>query len=195
MDFLIFDFETLSNIPSSAPIISWGAIAGNWKDENTIESLRETGFYRDVDAIEQITKYGLETTKDTIDWWSKQGDEAKKVLNSKNKESLPKVINDFNKWCTDVGVTHQTKVYIRAPHFDYVIYENLLKVTGKNVYYPFSHWKIRDTRSIIDVIYNVNNGYVPNFRATLKDLNLYEHNAIDDCIKEYLQLVDYFKSL
>ena len=195
MDFLIFDFETLSNIPSSAPIISWGAIAGNWKDDNTIESLRETGFYRDVDAIEQITEYGLETTKDTIEWWSKQGDEAKKVLNSKNKKPLATVIDDFNDWCTEMGVTHQTKVYIRAPHFDYVIYENLLKVTGKNKYLPFSHWKIRDTRSIIDTIYGVNNGYVPNFRNTLKDLNLFEHNAIDDCIKEFLQLKDYFESL
>ena len=48
-DFLIFDFETLSNIPATAPVISLGAIAGKWKDCNTKEELRQSGFYRNID--------------------------------------------------------------------------------------------------------------------------------------------------
>lgn len=192
-DFLIFDFETLSSKASEAPIISMGAIAGNWKDMDTIETLRESGFYRNVDAIEQISKYGLKTTKETLAWWEKQGENAKKVLQAKDKVSLEQCMNDFAKWCTERKVTHQnTMVYIRAPHFDFTIYENLLDKLDI-IYRPFSHWKVRDTRTFVDIAYGQTNGYIPGFKASMDSLGLTEHNALDDCIKEYLQLKDYYQ--
>jgi hypothetical protein len=193
-EFLIFDFETLSSKPSEAPIISMGAIAGRWEYMDTVESLRLSGFYRNVDAMQQIKELGLKTNTDTLIWWSRQGDEAKKVLNAKDKISLKETLVQFNAWCTSMQVTHNTTVFIRAPHFDYTIYENLLEKVGMDIYRPFSHWKVRDTRSLIDILYNVDRGYVPGFKAVMSELNLIEHNALDDTIKEYWQLKDYYQS-
>lgn len=192
--FLIFDFETLSSKASEAPIISMGAIAGRWENMDTVESLRKSGFYRNVDAIEQISKYGLKTNEDTLRWWESQGDEAKKVLKATDKVSLAQCMEDFNAWCVDMGVNHnETMIYIRAPHFDYTIYENLMDKLGYSIWRPFSHWKVRDTRTFIDVAYGQTRGYIPGFKQVMDTMGLTEHNALDDCIKEYLQLKDYFQ--
>lgn len=194
--FLIFDFETLSSKPSEAPIISMGAIAGRWENMDTVQTLRKSGFYRNVDGIQQIIDYpSLKANSETIDWWSKQGDEAKKVLNAKDKISLKDTILQFNDWCSAMKVTHKTTVFIRAPHFDYTIYENLVDKVGLGTYRPFSHWKVRDTRSIIDILYQTDRGYIPGFKEVIKELDLTEHNALDDTIKDYWQLKDYYQDI
>ena len=192
VDFLFFDFETLSNIPAEAPIISFGAIAGNWSDEHTVESLRETGFYRNVEPLEQVTQLGLLPNPETITWWANQGESAQAVLKA-SKIPLRDTIEQFNEWCSKIGVTHKTTVYIRAPHFDYTIYENLLRKLNMDVYRPFSHWKVRDIRTAIDFIYGVDRGYPPNYKQVEADLNLTKHNAMDDTILDYMLMKDWFK--
>ena len=81
-DFLFFDFETLSNKPLTAPIISMGAIAGNWGD--SVEQLKETGFYCNVRTEEQM-ELGLKPNKETLKWWLSQGPDAQKVIGAKDK--------------------------------------------------------------------------------------------------------------
>ena len=192
MDFMIFDFETLSNITTEAPIISWGAIAGTWDKEYSVDELRESGFYRNVDAIHQCETYGLKANQETLKWWASQGEEAKRVLKATDKISIEKCIAEFNKWCSDVGVDTKTQVWIRAPHFDMTIYENLLRLTGKSIYRPFMHWNVRDTRTACDIIYANRRGYMPGNKEKFLELGLVEHNALDDCIKEYVQLYPWF---
>ena len=172
-DFLIFDFETLSNIPNNAPVISIGAVAGKWKDNDTVETLRQSGFYRNIDAIHQVKDLGLSPSDSTVKWWSEQGTEAQKVLKATDKISIEQTIHEFNEWCTENKVTHNTLVWLRAPHFDYVIYDNLVKKTGLNTYEPFSHWKVRDTRTACDMIYSTNRGYPPNYKQLEKDYGIH----------------------
>lgn len=190
--FLIFDFETLSNIPLQAPIISLGAVSGNFGD--SISDLRETGFYCNIKTKEQ-TDLGLQPNKETVKWWFSQGPEAQAVLNAKDKISVSDALQNFATWCKSVGVDKNTKTFIRAPHFDMTIYENILfKLYGK-IDYPFNHWKIRDTRTAIDIMYDVDNGYAPNAKELIKEAGLVEHNAIDDCLKDYLQLNQYYEAI
>ena len=192
-DFLIFDFETLSNIPATAPVISLGAIAGKWKDCNTKEELRQSGFYRNIDSIHQVKDLGLEPSISTMQWWASQGDEAKAVLKATDKISIEQTIHEFNSWCGDNGVNNNTLVWLRAPHFDFVIYSNLVQRTGLSTYEPFSHWKIRDTRTACDLIYSTNRGYPPNYKELEKEYDITKHNALDDCIFEYMLLKDWFQ--
>ena len=192
-DFLIFDFETLSNIPNNAPVISIGAVAGKGKDNDTVETLRQSGFYRNIDAIHQVKDLGLSPSDSTVKWWSEQGTEAQKVLKAADKISIEQTIHEFNEWCTENKVTHNTLVWLRAPHFDYVIYDNLVKKTGLNTYEPFSHWKVRDTRTACDMIYSTNRGYPPNYKQLEKDYGITKHNALDDCIFEYMLMKDWFQ--
>lgn len=193
--FLIFDFETLSTNIFDAPILSLGAIAGKWTD--TPDKLREFGFYRTVKTDEQLA-LGLKPSKHTLNWWLSQKGAAKDVITCKKKIPVQQVLDEFNAWCSGVNILKDTPVYIRAPHFDFPILLNLYKrVYGDKLadkLIPFSHWKIRDTRSVIDLLYDVNNGYMPNREQYFAEHGIVEHNALDDCIKEFLQLKPYFES-
>lgn len=192
MDFLIFDFETLSNNVFEAPIISWGAIAGNWDTEYTVDQFRSTGFYRNVDPIHQCKDLGLSASSDTLKWWSEQGEEAQKVLKATDKISIEQCIEEFNEWCSNSGIGPKTQVWIRAPHFDIAIYENIMNKTGNTIYRPFVHWNIRDTRTACDIIYANRRGYMPGNKEKFLELGLVEHNALDDCIKEWVQLFPWY---
>lgn len=193
-DFLIFDFETVSNIPAEAPIISMGAIAGNWG--NSVKELRYTGFYRVVSIKEQL-ELGLKPNAETIRWWSKQSQEAQEIFKAKNKVTVYQCFEDFHKWCLDIGVTDKTKTFIRAPHFDIVIYNNVMsKIHNSHKFpIPYNHWKVRDIRTALDIMYDVNNGYAPNKEELMSEHNLISHNALEDCLRDYLQLNQYFEAM
>lgn len=190
-DFIIFDFESLSHIPEEAPILSMGAITGNWKDSP--EKLRKTGFYRAINTSNQL-KYGLKPSVETIKWWESQSESAKHIFSDPNKVDIEVALNEFDIWCKSNDVTHDTPVWIRAPHYDWTILSSLyLKVLNKDAYHiPISHWKVRDVRTFCDVAYNVKNGYAPNRDQLFASVNIIEHHALDDCIKEYLQLNQFY---
>lgn len=192
MDFVFIDFETLSNIAPVAPIISMGAIVGNWDKKLTVDELRATGFYRNVNPIRQIKEYGLKTNPETLDWWAKQGAEARKVLAAKDKIEVEDCLDQFTEWCLKSGVDKNTQVFIRASHFDWVIYENLMRLTNRDSFYPLSHWNVRDVRTICDIVYQNKRGYMPGSKDTFVSLGLTEHNALDDCIKDYIQVVPWY---
>ena len=194
-DFLIFDYETLSNKPLSAPVISFGAIMGNWEDIHldsreetlaTIKRLESQSLYQTIKTKSQVEKYGLVVSAETVRWWSQQGDFAKQMLEDKDKISVEDHCQHFIDWCIERGLTQKTMVYIRAPHFDFTIMDNIFSKVGLPI--PFNTFKIRDVRSIIDAVYGTTNGYIPNFKETLVDLNLHEHFAVHDAIKDLLQL-------
>ena len=194
-DFLIFDYETLSNKPLSAPVISFGAIIGNWEDIHldsreevlaTIKRLESQSLYQTIKTKSQVEKYGLVVNAETVRWWSQQGDFAKQMLEAKDKIDVEDHCQHFVDWCIARGLTQKTMVYIRAPHFDFTIMDNIFSKVGLPI--PFNTFKVRDVRSIIDAVYGTTNGYIPNFKETLVDLDLHEHFAVHDAIKDLIQL-------
>lgn len=192
MDFVFLDFETLNNIAPVAPVISMGAICGNWDKEISVDTLRETGFYRNVSATRQVAELGLRPSKDTMDWWAKQGTEAQKVLKATDKVEIEDCLDAFTKWCIDSGCDRNTQIFIRASHFDWVIYENLMRLTNKDGFYPLSHWNVRDVRTVCDIVYQNKRGYMPGSKEKFAELGLTEHNALDDCIKDYIQVAPWY---
>ena len=187
-DFLVLDYETLSNKPLSAPVISLGAIIGNWEDVagDKIRELEEDAFYCTIKAKRQVEVYGLKVSAETVRWWSEQNEFAQDMLKSNDKVEVEDHCRMFVDWCISKGITQKTMTYVRAPQFDYTIMANIFDKC--NVPIPFNEWKIRDVRSIIDATFGTDNGYVPGFRETLADKNLVEHYAVHDTIKDLLQL-------
>ena len=188
-DFMIFDFETLSHDPSNCIVASFGAIAGKWSD--SVSHLRDTGFYRIIDIKDQL-QYGRSTSESVLKWWKSQPPEVQSILHAKDKHLISDVLGDFSNWCQDQGVDSSTTVWIRAPHFDFVIIDNLYKQVLKTDTLPFSHWKVRDTRTACDILYKARNGYAPNTQSVFDRESIIQHNALEDCLKEFLQLRPYF---
>ena len=191
-DLLVFDYETMSNNALNAAVVSLGAVICNWEDIDvddaldTVERLEKDGFYCNIKLQGQYEKYGLECNPETIRWWSKQGDFAKEMLQSKDKVTVEQHCQMFIDFCISKGLTQKTAVYIRAPHFDFTIMQNVFERVGFPL--PFNHFKVRDVRTAIDIVYGTDNGYVPGFREELPRLGLTEHYALHDCLKDLLQL-------
>lgn len=185
---LIFDYETLSNVPYNCAVVSFASICCDWADvrADNISGLRSRGFYQVFDTVEQVKELGYETNPETMRWWSEQSAAARMVFKDPNKVSVSRHLPDFTRYCIDSGMNQKTTILIRAPHFDFPIIDNIARKTGYPL--PFNHWKVRDVRTIVDTALGTNNGYVPGFKDTIKDLGMHEHNALDDCIKDLLQV-------
>jgi len=187
-DVLIFDFETLSGLARTAPIISMGAIACDWEEVSiaNFENLMAKGYYRTFKSKRQIIEYGAKPSQSTLDWWAQQSDEAKKVFSDPNKIEIEELPTTFNFYCRDNDVTDKTTVLVRAPHFDFTILEFHYSNLGADI--PFNHWKIRDVRSIVDACCGTENGYIPGFKAFMEKKGIVAHNALADCFKDLLQV-------
>lgn len=194
-EILIFDYETLSNNPRKAAVISFAAILCRYDDidlddlQGAVERLSGLAHYVTIDPVEQIKNLDLETSESTLEWWSKQSGYAQEMLKSKDKVSVYDHCRLFTEYCIEKGIHQKVITWNRAPQFDSTILENLFEKCGYPM--PYNFWKVRDIRTAIDVIFGEESeyrGYIPNFRDSLSELNLVEHYAVHDCIKDLIQL-------
>lgn len=187
-DWLIFDFETLSDTPWDATVLSLAYIAGNWTDLkldmdiNTLLNSGEELFFK----VKGQEEYGRKPSAGTIDWWKKQTQEAQdRVFKNPNKIELLEMADKFDNYCKRMGVNKDTKVFLRGPDFDHTIMATLYKQFGRPV--PYNHWNLRDIRTVLDVI--VGNSYIFKFKEyTSAKYNLIAHDALHDCVRDIMQV-------
>jgi hypothetical protein len=172
MKALIYDYETLSNKPTEAPVLTMALY--RFDSERFIDNpytldeiVRDAKFFK-FNAREQIEKFDRKPNKDTIKWWM-------------NK---PKPVQDsqFKPLATDISITNLVDIFFdnyvkddlvftRGNTFDPVITEAVLSVIDKDfTAHPF--WVIRDTRSYIEgMAYgnNINNSFMPDGVGDITD--------------------------
>lgn len=187
-DWLIFDFETLSDRPWDATVLSVAYIAGNWSDialDTDVDKLIESGEELFFKAKNQ-GDYGRSPTQGTIDWWKKQSAEAQdRVFKNPNKIDLSEIVDKFSAYCKRVGVNKDTKVFLRGPDFDHTIMATIFAGFEKPL--PYNHWNLRDVRTILDVI--VGNSYIYKFNEyTSAKYGLIAHDALHDCARDIMQV-------
>lgn len=187
-DWLIFDFETLSDTPWDGTVLSVAYIAGKWEDltlDTDIDKLVSSGeelFFK----VKSQTEYGRKPTQGTIDWWKKQPQEAQdRVFKNPNKIDLSELIPKFNEYCRKKGVNKDTKVMLRGPDFDHTIMASIYKHFDNTL--PYNHWNLRDVRTILDVI--VGSSYIYKFNDYCSEkYGLIAHDALHDCARDILQV-------
>lgn len=187
-DWLIFDFETLSDEPWDATVLSLAYIAGDWADlelDTDVDKLIGSGeelFFK----LKSQTEYNRKPTQGTIDWWKKQSQEAQdRVFKNPNKIDLADMLDKFDAYCKRMGVTKDTKVFLRGPDFDHTIMVTIYKHFNRNV--PYNHWNLRDVRTVLDVI--VGNAYIFKFKEYCEaKYSLVAHDALHDCARDILQV-------
>lgn len=186
---LIYDYETLSDKSRIATVVSLSVIACDWEDVNVsnINNLKENALKLHFGSKQQVTEFGSHISKETLAWWKTQSAEAQAALNNPDKMSITLLPELFSGYCKENNVTKDTLVLIRAPHFDHVITEFWYD-TLEHTPYPYSHWRIRDVRSIIDTAFGTDTGYIRGFKETVAEYGLIGHNSTDDCIRDLLQV-------
>lgn len=194
MDWLIFDFETLHNVPWNTSVISLAFIAGNW-DEVTFESIEKNGidFLKErgeeyfFDLKNQKTAYDRVIGEETKKWWESQSKEAKDRVfrNNHEKHDLSKLPELFSEYCKKHGVHKDTKILLRGPDFDHTIMLSIFGYFNRNL--PYNHWNLRDIRTIVDVV--AGSGYIFKFNDYCNTkFDLVAHDALHDCIRDILQV-------
>lgn len=139
---------------------------------------------------EQVSIYHRVTDKPTTDWWHKQSDEAKRlsirpsVIDTDFKEGFTQVMQ----FLKDSGYTKDSYLWSRGSSFDFPKIENALdslEISGLNT------WKIRDTRTYIDILAGVDNGMYSLLNPLPQ--TFIPHHCHHDAIKEVLIMTELFR--
>lgn len=184
--YLVIDFETLDTIPTSI-VLSFGCLAFNPDDiedinQECVEKLRKQGKHWVFNVKLQNDRTA---SRDTIEWWKNHREQADIIFKATDTISLNDWMDEFDEFCAQ-HIDKNTIVMIRGQDFDAPIIKDIYRRAGRAL--PFNEWKIRDTRTLVDFAFNVNNGYVPGFKDLLHTITLVEHYALDDCIKDAYQI-------
>jgi hypothetical protein len=188
---LNFDLETLGK-KSTSVVLSMACIAFTFEDDTPYSQYILDGFYVKFNPIEQL-KMGRTTDQDTINWWKEQNEDARKVtLPSEDdvtvKEGLL-MLRDY------IGKTkYEWKkgyCWCRGNYFDFPMIEDLHDQVGLKL--PFNTWKIRDIRTMIDVLTGSDRGEY-NLRDGLPKEYVH-HHALHDAALDVMRMKEIFKSL
>ena len=160
-EFMI-DLETLGT-GMDAHILAIGACS-LWDTEDN--------FYCEMLTEEQNRKIDPAT----IQWWMEQSEEARRIFKD-YEDSIPlhEALFELLKWMRTKGNTHKAKIWSHGATFDVPIVQHALMQYGIAV--PWRFWNVRDTRTLIDLIKQINNNdpMKPIREGT-------HHNALDDAI-------------
>lgn len=172
MKAIIYDYETLSNKPDVAPVLTMALY--RFDSERFInnpytldEIVRDAKFFK-FNAREQIEQFGRKANKETIKWWMAK---PKDVQDSQFKPSADDIsITNL----VDIFFDNYVKgdlVFTRGNTFDPVITEAILSVLDKD-FIAHPYWAIRDTRSYLEgMAYgsNINNSFIPEGVNNIED--------------------------
>jgi len=149
---LIYDYETLSVVPQTAPIL---AVAGLEFDPDhflrkhpyTYDELWSSCHYMKFDVEHQIKELGKTIDKETYGWWTKQSAEAKRVLKpSPHDVRLEKIVDFFEGLMMGEGKVE--RVYTRGVKLEVITTDYLMRSLGKKS--PIEHWQMRETKSFLE---------------------------------------------
>ncbi len=178
---VIIDLETGSMTPD-AVIFTIGAVRFNPDSvlPPTVEELRSTGLYMYVKVPKQLTM-GRITDTDTVDiWWPNQSSVAQAEKDKAHSDEAVEL--NVALQVLEEYVTPDDRVYARGQEFEREILTSAYKMVNGRFFRRFN--KIFDVRSWIEAYTGSNSGIYP----LTGDLGLTAHVAIDDCIRDALEM-------
>ena len=174
---IIIDIETLST-KTNALILTIGAIKFNRKD--CIKDIKEMEtFYLRVD-IDSCKKLKMDIDNDTIKWWENQDTNIsyEALYNDKDRINIKDALNKLS-----LFIKNSKYIWANSPNFDCTILENAFNVCELDI--PWKFWNLRDCRTVYDLA-----KFSLNSLSSSKD-----HNALNDCHKQYIALKKCFEIL
>lgn len=162
-DAFIFDFETLSQNPIDAALVSCAKLSFSMKELKnntyTYDDLLTQTEYIKFDVTDQVKNWDRRVDQSTLDWWKAQSKEAiASIKPSKDDVSITKLIP----WLGETLSKNTKYVFTRNNTFDPVIVTSVCATMGEKV--PYEWWKIRDTKSFIfGLVYdnNIRDDFIP----------------------------------
>lgn len=181
-DICIFDLETFDTIETSV-VISMSIYCGDYISgtpkemfDHVVDNCKTFRFSpkAQIDA-------GRTTSQGTLDFWKGHPEALKMVQSIGEKIDFRDVYDKVKDYLDSVGYSaNKTTVWIRAPHFDHPILENLI-LCGTGVRkVPYQHWRVRDVRTAVDIAIDSTKGYPDNIEDIKAELGVVKHNPEHD---------------
>lgn len=188
---LSIDTETLG-LRENTVVLSLGVAAFQMKQgaSNDFERYIERGFHVKFNVKDQLLNWKRTTDQSTIDWWKQQEPVAQKILKPSEEDvSMEEGLLLFNDWIKTSGYDwKKSYVWSRGTYFDFPKIEHMYFQSG--VKCGFNTWKIRDTRTFIDILTGSENGaYEP--RGGFPK-SFVKHDALHDAAMDAYRMVEIF---
>jgi len=148
-DAFIFDFETLSQNPIDAAVVSCASLVFSMdvveSNGYTYEELLGKVQFRKFSVKDQVERWNRKIEQSTLDWWAQQSKEARASIKPSPEDYT---INTLIPWLESQFNREKNKfVFTRNNTFDPVIVQSISKDFIQPV--PYDWWKVRDTKSFI----------------------------------------------
>lgn len=176
------DLQTLS-FKTNAIVLSIGAVAFDFNQPKTFDTLVETGFYKKLDASAQ-KKIGRHFDLDCLNYWKHCPVESKSTWGKfGNDADIVSSLNDLNEWAKDIGYSKQSFVFCRGNYFDIPILMSLYDDARLEPF--FINYRSRDINTFIDTLAGTIYGkYAPYVDQKTNSYNALECAADDVCMMQ-----------
>jgi len=183
MKSLIYDFETLGTNHAESAVVSLAALvfdSSYFKEGYTYDELLDTVVTVKFDVADQVRNYGKKIDPDTLKWWGEQSAEAQKQLKPSTDDMS---IGNLKSWITSVANPDTIdRVYTRGNTFDPMF---LATICGGD---PYPHWKLRDTRSVIEGMMLFNTSMKNGFMVPGLEDKFVPHDAKHDVAMDVMRM-------
>lgn len=189
---IMLDLETLGTKPGCA-VLAIGAKVFDPYGDNSVPQPPGSApmtFYRNIDLFSSLM-LGLTIDPGTVEWWRTKGEAAQGAFFP--GQVTPKIaIVQFNEWIVSSGKTYSPRekelnVWAKSPGFDCHVIEHIADVVGFRMEWHDDARKqgfrrFRDVRTAI-AMSGIDEGSI-----TAKGTGRTQHNALDDCDVQILQV-------
>lgn len=189
---LMFDIETLG-VRSNSVVLSLACVPFSFEKRECFLDYVQKGFFVKFDVKEQIKVYNRVFSQDTIDWWKKQDKEVRRnALEQSNSDKPLRVgIIQLCKYINTTGYSFKNSyVFSRGSNFDFHIIEHLIE-ESVGITKPFNTWKIRDSKTAIDILCGVDNAKY-DLQLGQKDEGFITHHSLHDAALEAAKLSEIY---
>lgn len=188
-----FDTETLG-LYENAVVTTLACCAFTLEDNTPYDELVKTGFFAKFNVMEQLKVYRRETTQSTVDWWKEQSEEAKvhSIKPSRDDVSLVHGLTQLTEYIKDSGYNwRKSYIWSRGNAFDLPKIESLYRNAGLDL--PFNTFRVRDTRTYIDVLTGGDNGNYNLAEGTPR--SFVKHHALHDTALDCARMIEIYRTM
>jgi len=185
MKSMIYDFETFGTNHSESAVVSLAALVfdsnkfttgGGYTYEELLLNVANVKF----DVADQVQNHGRTINPDTLKWWGEQSLEAQKQLKPSSDDMS---ISKLESWITSVANPETIeRVYTRGNTFDPMFLHSIIG------YDPYPHWKLRDTRSVIEGMTLFNTSMKNGFMVPGLEDKFIPHDAKHDVAMDVMRM-------
>lgn len=190
---LSIDTETLG-MRENTVVLSIGCVAFQLVENgpNDYERYVRDGFHVKFSVKDQIVNHKRTTDQSTIDWWKQQEPEAQKILKPSDHDvDMATGLEMFNEWIGKSGYNwRKSYVWSRGTYFDFPKIEHMYVQTG--IKCGFNTWKIRDTRTFIDILTGDESGQYEPKGGFPK--SFIKHDALHDAAMDAYRMTEIFNN-